>query len=740
MSPVRLDRPEQSRAVLSVLVVAVFGCLAPTVRADNDMPAGIIIPVHSSRMRGVAPRVEQAVKKPLRQFETMRALEPKLEARFTVVCDFNPDGQPAASDKYESCLELANMLQTLQKESSVRTVAWVHGSVSRHSVLPVLACEEIVFADDTSARLGKIVSRGAPVLREGQINEYQYVIKDRFTLPIVVRKMYDRALVVVKVNRAGALAERFREKKPGDRLDLEEELVENLGAGDTASFGFEQARAFDICQRDPANNLLELRKRYNLPESAVVRQPEKPIVCRIEVKGEVDGGLKEQLQRRLDRARELNADVVILQIDCFNGEVSKAAAMAEAILKLGDRSLSQPIETIAYVTKDARNTAALLILACDRIVMHPEAQLGAFDRYLDGRPDVEIELRDSLTEIAEKRGVPRALARALATRGARIHWVEGVKGKTDTTFIDDAVFVADQARPDHRWKVKTDAKQPSQGTGCLTLSAEDAKSYGVIDEIANDWKGACALAGVEDNDVRLVSYDMLDRIAEFLRDPITQGVLLLLAIACLILELKMPGTMVPGIISATCFVLYFWSQSLIHEEITTLALLLFLLGLVLIALEVFVIPGFGVTGISGIILVIGSLGLMAYGHWPRSGDDWVGLGRPIRLIGISLFGGVCLAFLLARYLPYIPGANRLFLKPEGLTEEGEETGPAAMAGPDLAPLLGGIGVAVSPLRPAGKMQIGDEIVDVVAEGGYIAPGVRVRVIEIEGNRVVVKEV
>src|SRR5207248_2071364 len=107
-------------------------------------------------------------------------------------------------------------------------------------------------------------------------------------------------------------------------------------------------------------------------------------------------------------------------------------------------------------------------------------------------------------------------------------------------------------------------------------------------------------------------------------------------------------------------------------------------------------------------------------------------------LGLTLMGGVALAVLLARYLPNIPYANRLLLKPQTETD-GLEDGldPVQSA---FAALLGAIGVAATPLRPAGKVQFGDQFVDVVAEGSYIVPGTRVQVIEIEGNRVVVKQV
>jgi len=239
--------------------------------------------------------------------------------------------------------------------------------------------------------------------------------------------------------------------------------------------------------------------------------------------------------------------------------------------------------------------------------------------------------------------------------------------------------------------------------------------------------------------VQVAGADWLDDLAEFLRADWTSFLLVMIGITCLILELKLPGVGLPGVIAALCFVLYFWSHSQwVGGQITWLALLLFILGLVLIALEVFVLPGFGVCGISGIVLVIGSLALVAYGHWPQTGGEWVGLGKQVGPLGLGLMGAVVLAVLLARYLPNIPFANRLLLKPQTETDGLDEAGEPVQSA--YASLLGAIGVAATPLRPAGKVQFGDQFVDVVAEGSYILPGARVQVIEIEGNRVVVKQV
>ena len=171
---------------------------------------------------------------------------------------------------------------------------------------------------------------------------------------------------------------------------------------------------------------------------------------------------------------------------------------------------------------------------------------------------------------------------------------------------------------------------------------------------------------------------------------------------------------------------------------TWLAVLLFLLGLVLIFLEIFVMPGVAVLGVSGVVLVLAGLGLATLDRWPHTESEWVSSVGSLGQFGLAFLGAVFAAILVARYLPNVPYANRLVLVPPGerLDEAGEET-PASSP---HAALLGAIGVAATTLRPSGMARFGDDYVDVVAEGSFVAPGTRVQVVEVEGNRIVVKEV
>jgi membrane-bound serine protease (ClpP class) len=205
----------------------------------------------------------------------------------------------------------------------------------------------------------------------------------------------------------------------------------------------------------------------------------------------------------------------------------------------------------------------------------------------------------------------------------------------------------------------------------------------------------------------------------------------------LILELKVPGLTVPGIVAALCFILVFWAQSRFSGEMFVLALLLFIMGLVLVALEIFVLPGFGAPGIIGILCMLGGLGLVTFDKVPQTGTEWGLLGVKVSQYMFGMIGSFGLAFAIAKFLPKVPYANRLLLAPPAEREESLPNLPGAEA---AATLLGAIGTTNTPLRPAGVVRFGDGFVDVVSDGGFIPAGTRVQVVVVEGTRIVVKEV
>lgn len=226
----------------------------------------------------------------------------------------------------------------------------------------------------------------------------------------------------------------------------------------------------------------------------------------------------------------------------------------------------------------------------------------------------------------------------------------------------------------------------------------------------------------------------LDRIAEFFRLPIVNVALIALGLIGIFFEFKLPGTTFPGAVAAICFVLFFWAYSFVGQ-FTLLAILLFLLGLVFLGIEVFVVPGLGFSGVAGAVLMFVSLLLVTLEHWPTDQNDWTNLGATFGTFAIGLVLAVAGATALTWSLPGIPFLNRIVLTPSA--EEDVSSPVLSQTGMQL---LGAIGVAATPLRPSGKAQFGEEFLDVIAEGDYVAPGGRVQVIEIEGSRIVVKEV
>src|SRR5262249_50018879 len=125
----------------------------------------------------------------------------------------------------------------------------------------------------------------------------------------------------------------------------------------------------------------------------------------------------------------------------------------------------------------------------------------------------------------------------------------------------------------------------------LTLDAETAHKLGVARAVVRNLDQVYDLAGGSPADVHPADTHWLDDLGDFLRHPWTSVVLVMVGITCLILELKMPGVSLPGVVAAVCFVLFFWSHSQLNGQIVWLALLLFILGLLLIGLEIFVLPG-----------------------------------------------------------------------------------------------------------------------------------------------------
>jgi membrane-bound serine protease (ClpP class) len=219
------------------------------------------------------------------------------------------------------------------------------------------------------------------------------------------------------------------------------------------------------------------------------------------------------------------------------------------------------------------------------------------------------------------------------------------------------------------------------------------------------------------------------------------GLLLMVAVLSLYVELQHPGISVAGGLALVCFAILFGSRYLIGMA-AWWEIAAFAVGLTLIVVEVFVIPGFGVAGVLGIILCLLGLVAMIIPNAPnelpipRSSLDWDVFSRSLLALCLGFIGAFVAIPILARILPRIPMANRLVLTPPS----GDLGGSATERAPVLTIQPGQVGVLTTPCRPAGKARFGEEIIDVSSEGLFLTAGDKVRVLHRQGNQVVIEPV
>ncbi|HEY1067673.1 MAG TPA: NfeD family protein, partial [Pirellulales bacterium] len=200
--------------------------------------------------------------------------------------------------------------------------------------------------------------------------------------------------------------------------------------------------------------------------------------------------------------------------------------------------------------------------------------------------------------------------------------------------------------------------------------------------------------------------------------------------------MKTPGVGVGGVVAALAFLLFFWSKSL-EGTATSLEIVMFVGGLVLMLIEIFVVPGVGVFGLTGGLMVIFSLVLASQTFtFPRSGAEMDEMRRSMSIVVGAGVGVIGIAFALRRFLPKAPIFNRLVLEPPPPEERVTLSHREALA--DYSHLVGVVGEAMTDLRPGGRALVGGQLIDVIAEGLPLDRGTRVMVVEAHANRVLVR--
>lgn len=657
-------------------------------------------------------------------------------------------------DKFGHIFDLANFL-TSARISKVRTVAWLPETLDGNKAILALACREIIMHPD--AKLGDI-GQGAAVDPE----------QKQFVLGLVAKRhnpklssglalgMLDPQVEVLKLKLG------LREGETETRIVTEEEYrrlsdtkvdilhVQTLkDRGIVGLFSGRQARAEDILIVQTAESRNEIADLYNLPVALLRDNPtsEGAHVAVIRIDSIIEPVLEAFIERQIERSLAKGANLLIFEIDSPGGWLQSSENLAFAIARLDPKR----VRTVAYVPHRALSGAAIIALACDQIYMHPHAHLGDAGpiemreggQFQHAEQKVLSDLRLTMKELAEKKGRPVGLAMAMADRNLRVY--EATHKQTGRVWYmtEDELAAEGDA-----WR---QGRLVPESAGDLLLTVDGRRAHELKlaePPVENEQELKQRLDLPADFNLQAVAVGRtwVDTLIFVLNTGPAMFLLIVIGIVCIYLELHfMTGFL--GIVSTLCFALFFWSRFL-GGTAGWLEVILFLLGLGCIALEIFVIPGFGVFGVSGGLLVLASLLLASqtFGNYEPD-RDISQLARNVGVLSGSILAVVVLGVLISRYLPHMPVLNTLILAPPGTRAEddeprlrpdiaGDET-PAAHA---EGPLVGKRGTAISVLRPAGKARIEGRYVDVVSNGPFVQPGSEIEVISVRGNVVVVREV
>ena len=406
----------------------------------------------------------------------------------------------------------------------------------------------------------------------------------------------------------------------------------------------------------------------------------------------IDLGLSPYIKRIINEAEKADAKAIIFKINTLGGRVDAAIQIKDAIL-------STNILTIAFVNYRAISAGALIALSCNKVVMAPGATIGAATVVDQAGKKVgekyQSFMRSEMRTIAEKNGRRKDIAQGMVDEKVMI------KGLVDSTQL-------------------------------ITLITEEALKYGIADTTVTDFNSLLKVFNLQDASIIDVESNWAEDVVKFLNNPIITSILIMIGFFGLFAEIKTPGWGVPGTAGIIALILFFGS-SYILALASIIDIVLFIVGLVLIALEIFVIPGFGIAGISGIIMVIISLFLALTGTSLPYIDSSI-ISIALIQLSVSLVGALLLIFILAKFLPKTIIFNRLVLS------EAEKTNKGFVSADKISKSIGRKGVALTMLRPAGIAEIEGKRIDVVTEGSFIEKGKKIIVISSEGIKVVVAKV
>jgi membrane-bound serine protease (ClpP class) len=418
--------------------------------------------------------------------------------------------------------------------------------------------------------------------------------------------------------------------------------------------------------------------------------PQKKVYVAV-IEGEIDLGLAPYVRRVVSEAEKENADAVVFKINTFGGRVDAATQIKDAII-------STDILTIAFINNRAISAGSLIALSCNKIVMVEGSSIGA----------TTVVDQSGKKQSEKYQSYMRSEMRSTAERNKRRKDI--AEGMVDERIVVDGLV---------------------DSTQLITLTSEEAYNYGIADTLVNDIDellSAFNLSGAKEIEI---TQNWAEAVVRFLNNAVITSILIMIGFFGLLAEIKSPGWGVPGTAGLIALTLFFGS-SYILQLASVIEILMFIIGVALILLEIFVIPGFGIAGISGIILIFASLFFSLVGGDPFL--DFELVSRAIIQLSLSLVIALVLIFVLAKYLPKTSVFNKFVLSVSEKSVDGFSSHSFA------EDLIGAEGIALTTLRPAGTAKINGRRVDVMTESEYVEKGKKIKVLAVDGIRVLVKKV
>jgi len=711
-----------------------------TVSQDSGR-AGYLVQVPLPITDKVAARVEQRI----RQIAEQAPSVVSSEERPVLILEFDTgNGQTGQGSELGDCLDIAILL-TDRRLRSLYSVAYVprpsgfsendDGPASvlqGHAVLVALACNEIAMHEDAALGQAGIDIKGDPQL---EMLNYENIVgrRARFSVP-VVRALVDKKLSLYQVEKLNGDVE-FVDKEQLKKLEsatLESSTKTLNGPGELAQFSSLELQQMRLL-RNRVSSRADLTRRLDIDQQTLESNSQEISeawqAVQLSVNQSIDSREADWTLRMLNSHLQSNPEtnLIFVRLGAEDGELEPCLRIARELASFD----SSEKQTVAFVEANTTGPTALIALACDHIIMTDNARLGG----VGDTPISEQDLEDSralIKRFAELVPLDWSVPMGFVDESIQVSRYRDRNGQFRLLSEEERLSL-DQAK---QW---TDAQPVNLTEG---LDFKEATRLGIADGNVNDFQQLVKDYQLSDTPITLEpspTDKWIENIARELASPWIAAWLLFGAVFLLSTEMSHPGIGIPGFLGTLCLMLFFWSQYL-DGNANWLEILLFVVGVVFVILEVFVIPGFGVFGIGGLVMIVVGIVLASQTFIiPSNSEELARLPGSLAMVLAASGGFLAGIFFIRKYLTTMPMFRRIMLNPPGSDESvSPEQREQRESMVNWSHLVGKSGTTTTPLVPAGKAQIGNDLMDVITDGRMVDRNQAIRVVEVVGNRVIVE--